>query len=123
MESALQELTGASALAVAAVGQIWHAKKCLPGAELLDLLPRAIHSFAVGRLATPKHAELGEARAALLRNIALIRHPAKHPWQLTDDMTATSDELEKAKGQGDVDTQDELLRELERAARMKRGLN
>lgn len=118
VETALSELSGDVALAALAVCRMWHAKKSLQGAELLDLLPQAVHSFAVGRLATPRFSELGEARDVLLDNIKKIRLRS-----LTGDRVARVQELDRAKGQGDVEAQDELLRELERVARTKRGLS
>jgi DNA primase len=112
IQHALGELEGAAALAVLAVRQMWDAKKSLQAAELLDLMPQAVHSFAVGRLASPKFSDLGEARMELLDNAEKLRRRS-----LTGDKAVKVQELARAQGQGDVDAEDELLRELERVAR------
>jgi len=114
VEGCLAELDGAVALAVAAVRQVWDAKKGLEGPEILDLLPRAIHSFAVGRLAAPRFNDREEALAGLLDNAKILRRRS-----LTGDNAAKVQELNRADALGDTDAQDELLREMARRAKEK----
>jgi DNA primase len=118
VEDALAALEGEVALTVASVRQLWDRKKTLQGAELLDLLPEAIHSFAVGRLAAPHFSKLELARAELVKNTEKLRRRA-----LTGDKAVKVQELTRAQSQGDVETEDELLRELERVAREKRRMS
>jgi DNA primase len=115
---ALEALEGDPALAVATVRQLWDRKKSLQGAELLDLLPEAIHSFAVGRLAAPHFSKLELARAELVKNTEKLRRRT-----LSGDKAIKVQELTRAQSQGDVETEDELLRELERVAREKRRMS
>lgn len=114
VEGYLAELDGAVALAVAAVRQVWDAKKALEGPEILDLLPRAIHPFAVGRLAAPRFNDREEALAGLLDNAKILRRRS-----LTGDNAAKVQELNRADALGDTDAQDELLREMARRAKEK----
>ncbi|MCA9619808.1 MAG: DNA primase, partial [Myxococcales bacterium] len=118
VEDGLVELSGDIALAAVTLREVWEAKNALGGAELLDLLPQAIHSFAVGRLAAPRYAEAEEAKAVVLENLRKIRYPV-----IPGDIPVKVQELAQADGQGDVETQDELLRELAQRARRKHGLS
>ncbi|HZO12616.1 MAG TPA: toprim domain-containing protein [Polyangiaceae bacterium] len=117
VEAALGELDGDIALAAAAVRRMWDEKKCLEAAELLDLIPQAIHAFAVGRLASPQFTDPREARTELLGNAEKLRRRS-----LTEEK-ATEREFARAQQQGDVDTEIELLRKQDRVARQKRRLN
>jgi len=117
VEQALGALSGDAVLATLALRQLWESKNAIVGAELLDLLPQAIHSFAVGRLASPRFAEAEEAKAELLRNLQKIRSRS-----LKSDHVVKVQELAQADGKGDVESQEELLREIQQAARRKRGL-
>jgi hypothetical protein len=67
-------------------------------------------------LATPRFAEIEEGRSVLFKNIALIRSRS-----LKGDRSAAARDLDRAKGQGDVAAQDELLKELDRVARTRRS--
>jgi DNA primase len=118
VEGSLAELDGAAALAVAAVRQVWDSKKSLDGPEILDLLPRAIHSFAVGRLASPRFGKVAEAQTELLENAEKLRQRS-----LTGDKAVKVRELVRAQELGDVDAQDELLREISRMAKQRRRLS
>jgi DNA primase len=118
VEQALAELDGDAALGVAALRRMWDAKKSLETAELLDLIPQAIHAFAVGRLASPHFNDPMEARTELLGNAEKLRRRS-----LTGDKAVKQRELERAQRQGDVGSEDELLRELERVGRQKLRLN
>jgi len=117
-QQALGELSGDAALTVLSVREMWDTKKSLQAAELLDFIPQAIHSFAVGRLTSPKFSDLEDAKMELLENAEKLRRRS-----LTGDKAVKVQELARAQGQGDVDAEDELLRELERVARNKRRLN
>lgn len=114
----LSALDGDVVLAVAILRQVWDSKKTLDGPEILDLLPRAIHSFAVGRLASPQFVQVAEARAELLDNAEKLRQRS-----LTGDKAVKVRELVRAQELGDVDAQDELLREISRMAKQKRRLS
>ncbi len=117
IEGALAELSGDTALAVAAIRQEWDRKKALFGPELLDLLPQAIHPFAVGRLASPLFSKVDDARMELVENAKKLR------WRsFQSDKAVKVQELAHAQGLGDTDAEDELLRELARAALEKRRL-
>jgi DNA primase len=118
VERALSELSGEAALGASAMRRMWDGKKSLETAELLDLIPQAIHPFAVGRLACPLFSDSREARMELLENAEKLRRRS-----LTGDKAVKVRELTVAQQQGDVSTEDELLRELDRVARKKRRLN
>ncbi len=118
VEALLGELDGDVALAVASVRQMWDAKKSLVGSELLDLLPQAIHVFAVGRLAAPGFETIEEARDELVKNIKTLRRRS-----LAGDNAIKIQQLERADRLGDAQAQDELLRELARKASAKGRLS
>lgn len=118
IEDAVAEIDGEAALGVAVLRRMWDEKKCLETAELLDLIPQAIHAFAVGRLASPQFTDPREARTELLGNAEKLRRRS-----LTGDKAVKVRKLARAQQQGDVTTEDELLRELDRVARQKRRLN
>ncbi len=118
VEQALARLGGELVLLVAQVRQAWDEKKSLHAAQLLDFMPQAIHAFAAARLAAPRFAEIEAARTELLDNAEKLRRRT-----LTGDKAAKVQELARAQGQGDVEAEDELLRELERVARKKRRLS
>lgn len=116
-DAAVAELSGDTALTAAAIRQEWDRKKALFGPELLDLLPRAIHPFAVGRLASPRFSKVEEARTELVENAKKLR------WRAFEsDKAVKVQELAQAQGLGDTDAEDELLRDLARAALEKRRL-
>ncbi|MBW2459568.1 MAG: toprim domain-containing protein [Deltaproteobacteria bacterium] len=118
VEEALARLGGELVLLVAQVRQVWDEKKSLHAAQLLDFMPEAIHAFAAARLAAPRFAEIEAARTELLDNAEKLRRRT-----LTGDKAVKVQELARAQGQGDVEAEDELLRELERVARKKRRLS
>ena len=118
VEEALGQLGGELVLVVALVRQVWDEKKSLHAAQLLDFMPQAIHAFAVGRLAAPRFTDIETARTELLENAEKLRQRS-----LTGDGAAKVQKLAQAQGQGDVDAEDELLRELDRVARKKRRLS
>lgn len=118
VQHALGELEGEVALAAGAVREAWDAKKSLQGAELLDLLPKAVHAFAVGRMAAPAFTTPAEARTELLNNAEKLRRRS-----LMGDKAVKVQELARAQGQGDTNAEDDLLRQLERVARDKRHMS
>lgn len=116
--SALTELDGDPALGVAAVRRMWDPKKSLQAADLLDLMPAAIHAFAASRLASPKFVEVAGARTELLENAKKLRRRA---W--SRDKARLVDEISRAEDLGDSAAQDELLQELARRSKRKLGLS
>jgi len=115
---ALTQLDGDPALGVAAVRRMWDPKKSLQAADLLDLLPPAIHAFASSRLASPKFDQAVGARTELLENAKKLRR-----WAWSRDKARLVDEISRAEGVGDHAAQDELLEELSRRSKRKLGLS
>jgi DNA primase len=114
-EDAVGQLCGDVALGAAAVRSLWEQKRALFAPELLALLPRAIHSFAVGRLASPASQTRDDARRELADNAELLRQRA-----LNGDKALTVQKLARKQALGDIPGEDEALRELDRMAREKR---
>ncbi|MFO0761039.1 MAG: DNA primase [Byssovorax sp.] len=137
VEEALGVLDGDAALGVAAMrqhlpsppedansgptnaGENTHpgANKGLYAAEFLAQIPRPIHPFAVGRLASPRFELIGDAKFELLENARKLKR-----LSLTRENAAGVDQLHRAEAQGDVDSENALLREAALRARKKRGL-
>jgi DNA primase len=85
--------------------------------EFLAQIPRSIHSFAVGRLASPLFELVGDARYELLENARKLRR-----LSLSRENAAEVDELHRVSASGDVDSEMALLRNIDRRVRQKRGL-
>ncbi len=83
--------------------------------EFLAQIPRSIHSFAVGRLASPEFESVDEARRELLDNARKLKR-----LSLTRENAAIVDLTKQAEAQGDMDSVTALLRESERKAQAKR---
>jgi DNA primase len=115
---ALEALEGEVVMGVAAVRQMWDSKKSLDAAEVLDLMPAAIHTFAEPRLVAPVFTQVDEARTELLENTKKLRRLA-----LQGHRVQALDELAKAEQLGDDQAQDDLLRELARRSKEKLGLS
>jgi DNA primase len=113
-EEAVAELCGDVALAAGIVRAQWDEKRGLFAPELLALLPRAIHSFAVGRLASPASVSLDDARRELVGNAKQLRRRS-----LKGDKAFNEQKLARMQALGDEDAEDELLRELARVKREK----
>jgi DNA primase len=137
-EEALGFLDGDAALAVAAMRQHLIAaphedaiiepsegdapartspNKGLYADEFLAQIPRPIHSFAVGRLASPQFEQIADAKFELLENARKLKR-----LSLTRENAAGVDQLHRAEAQGDVDAEMALLREIDLSNRKKRGL-
>jgi DNA primase len=85
--------------------------------EFLAQIPRPIHPFAVGRLASPEFENVGEAKFELLENARKLKR-----LSLTREKEAGVDRLHRVEAQGDVAAENALLREIARMAREKQGL-
>ncbi len=85
--------------------------------EFLAQIPRPIHSFAVGRLASPQFEQIADAKFELLENARKLKR-----LSLTRENAAGVDQLHRAEAQGDVDAEMALLREIDLSNRKKRGL-
>ncbi len=118
IDEVLSLLEGDVALGVAAVREMWDPKKSTQTAEILDLMPPAIHSFAASRLAAPKFDELTGAHAELIENAKKLRRRA---W--SREKAQMVEEIARAEQLGDCATEDELLRELARRSKEKLGLS
>jgi DNA primase len=74
--------------------------------QLLANLPASIHPFALARLAAPQHDKLEDARTELLGNIAKLRK-----LEQKQETSAVLPMLEQADRQGNIEAQNDLLRE------------
>lgn len=84
--------------------------------EFLAQIPRSIHSFAVGRLASPAFDALDKARAVLLENARKL-----NSLSLKRENAADNEQLHRVQAQGDADKENELLRAaIERAQKRRR---
>lgn len=117
IEAALGMLEGEMVLAVAAMRQNRDPQKGVHDAEFLAQIPRLIHSFAAGRLASPVFETIGEAKVALLDNARKLRS-----LSLSREKAAVVDRLSRVQAMGDEAEENALLLEALRAAREKRGM-
>jgi DNA primase len=85
--------------------------------EFLALLPRLIHPFAVGRLASPAFDSADEARGVLLDNARKLSS-----LTLKRENAAEIEQLQRATAEGDADMENELLRAMALRARKRHGL-
>lgn len=74
--------------------------------QLLAQLPASIHPFALARLAAPQHEKLEDARTELLGNVAKLRK-----LEQKQETSAVLPMLEQADRQGNIEAQNDLLRE------------
>jgi DNA primase len=93
------------ALGLAAVRQAADGNSFVPEQVLAKLAP-SIHPFALARLAAPQHQKLEDARTELVGNIAKLRK-----LEQKSETTAVIAVLEQADRQGNVEAQNDLLRE------------
>lgn len=137
VEDALAELDGDAALTIAAMrhSSTSHPLKAIIEPTEADLalrvmsnkgiyadvflaqIPRPIHSFAVGRLASPQFELVGDAKLELLENARKLRR-----LSLMRENAAGVDQLHRVEAQGDVASENALLLENFRRAREKLGL-
>ncbi len=113
---ALASVEGDAALAIVALRQhrAQHQGR-LDAEELLALVPRPIHPFAAARLASPAFEADSDAKAELLENAQKLRNLS---WQR--EKAATLESLHQSSSTFSPEDA-ELLRELERRAKSKRG--
>jgi DNA primase len=83
----------------------------------LAQIPRSIHSFAAGRLASPAFEAIGDAKAAVLDNARKLER-----LSLSREKAAVVDQPNKAEALGDVAAVDAMLREFQRRAQKKLGM-
>lgn len=114
LEAALESLTGGLALAVAALRQL--PVRATPE-EVLARLPEPIHAFATCRLAAPEHDDSETAKRELLDNVKKLRN-----IESKREEVELVEELQKAAASGDVQAEEELLREHGERAKLRHGL-
>lgn len=85
--------------------------------EFLAQIPRSIHPFAVGRLASPELETLETARSVLLDNAKKLSS-----LSLKRENAAGVEQLHRVEAQGDAAKEDELLRAVSQRARQRHGL-
>jgi DNA primase len=85
--------------------------------EFLAHIPRSIHAFAVGRIASPAFELVGEAKFELLENAQKLRR-----LSLSREHAAEVVKLHRVEAQGDIASEIALLHEIKRRTREKRGL-
>jgi DNA primase len=113
---ALGAVEGEAALAIVALRQhVAQHHGGLDAEQLLALVPRPIHAFAAARLASPAFEADSDAKAELLENAQKLRNLA---WQR--EKAATLESLHQSSSTFSQEDA-ELLRELERRAKNKRG--
>jgi len=105
------------ATALAALRQCWTGNG-IEAELVLANVPPSIHPFALARLAAPQHEQLEHARNELVGNIAKLRKLEQK--QATPALLAG---LEHASRSGNVEEQENLLREIQEKARrnLQRG--
>jgi len=118
VEGVLAVLDGDFALALVAARQRSIPEKGLAADEFLAQIPRSIHSFAAGRLASPAFEAVREAKADLLENAGKLRR-----LTLKRENAAVVDQLQKGEAMGDVASEEAFLREVQRRSREKHGLS
>ncbi len=110
-------LEGDTAVAIAALRQAGIAGSSQIPEQVLAKLPPAIHPFALARLAAPGHASLEDAKTVLFGNLRILKG-----LELRRQDVDARQESERAARIGDFDRELELLREVQRSARERRGL-
>jgi DNA primase len=86
--------------------------------EFLAQIPRSIHPFAVGRLASPAFETVDVARNVLLDNARKLSG-----LSLKRENAAEVEQLHRIEAQGDADKENELLRAVGARAQKRRGLS
>jgi DNA primase len=117
VSDALSVVEGDAALAIAALRQHLILRKGLYADEFLAQIPAPIHSFAAERLASSVFESGGDAKAELLINARKLR-----ALSLSREKSAAVEQLSRVQRLGDVEAENALLREVERAARERRGM-
>ena len=86
--------------------------------EFLAQIPRPIHSFAVGRLASPAFETIEVARSVLLDNARKLSS-----LSLKRENAAEVEQLHRVEAQGDADEENDLLRAAIARAKKRHGLS
>ncbi len=100
-----------------------HRAEGAPGRALPDFraalakMPPSIRPFAIARMAAPRHQLVEAAHAELVGNVKKLRQ-----HELARLARDAMSDLERARRTGDSDQENDLLREIELRARMRRGL-
>jgi len=110
-------LEGDLAVAVAALRQTLTSGVRQIPEQVLAKLPTPIHPFALARMISPKHASLEDAKTELFGNVSKLKG-----LELKRQDVDARAEGERAARTGDFDRELELLREVQRSARQRRGL-
>ncbi len=119
VQPALDLVEGDQALAIAALRQVTRQTEAgrhmgLDADEFLAHVPRSIHSFASGRLASPSFDAVATAKAELLENAQLLRNLILARANAADGETLR---------RGSVDDELAALRAVTERAKRKRGLD
>ena len=85
--------------------------------QVLAKLPTAIHPFALARIAAPGHASLEDAKTVLFGNVRILKG-----LELQRQDVEAREASQRAARTGDFNREIELLREVQRSARERRGL-
>jgi DNA primase len=109
VRTAVGNLEGDVAAAIAALRQAWNGESFGPAEQVLAKLAPAIHPFAAGRLAAPRHERPESAREVLLGNVEKLER-LKRKRHNSEAMA----ELQRAEAKGDFDEELAVLRELVR---------
>jgi DNA primase len=117
MTEVLPLLEGDVAVAIAALRHgLSSASPQIPE-QVLAKLPRAIHPFALARIAAPGHASLEDAKTVLFGNVRILKG-----LELQRQDVEAREASQRAARTGDFNRELELLREVQRSARERRGL-
>lgn len=118
VDAALTVLDGDVALTIVALRQYSIPEKGLAADEFLAQIPRSIHPFAAGRLASRAFEAVSEAKADLLENAGKLRR-----LTLKRENAAVVDQLQRGEAMGDVASEEAFLRQVQRRSREKHGLS
>jgi DNA primase len=110
-------LEGDVAVTIAALRQTLTAGVRRIPEQVLAKLPTPIHPFALARMVSPRHASLEDAKTELFGNVSKLKG-----LELGRQDVEARAESERAARTGDFDRELELLREVQRSARQRRGL-
>lgn len=110
-------LEGDVAVAMAALRQTLQSGVRQIPEQVLAKLPTPIHPFALARMVSPRHASLEDAKTELFGNVSKLKG-----LELERQDVEARAESERAARTGDFDRELELLREVQRSARQRRGL-
>jgi DNA primase len=110
-------IEGDLAAAIAALRQWTFGSLRTPPEEVLAKLPSPIHSFALARLAAPRHDRLEDARTELFGNLQKLKR-----LELERRKSEVVEELQRVAATGDFEQELVLLRDQMNRARERHGL-